>query len=424
MRRRHREPADCLPVTADQRDRMLSKLQGRIGLNGPAGIDTRLVGMLVTLAAVWAILEVLTGGTFLSARNLYNLSLQVTVVAIMATGMVLLIVARQIDLSVGSLLGFLSVAGALFQTEVLDVAGANTWWITLLAMLAAGAVLGAAQGALVAYANIPAFVVTLGGLLFFRNAAYFINQGETIAPLNATFQRLGGGLGGAVGETWSWALCAAAVVFVIWRAVAQRRRQSSYGLTSRPFWVDVALSAAAVVAIMAFTMVMNAYLHPTTGEPMGIPVPVIVLIAVVGAMSVLARRSRFGSHVFAYGGNPEATKLAGVDTRRLILKTFALMGLLCGLAAAVISARLNAGASATGTMTELNVIAAAVIGGTSLAGGVGTITGAVLGALFMQSLESGMILLGIPSPLQKMMLALVLILAVWVDHRARKVVVT
>jgi len=395
-----------------------------IGREAPAGFDTRLVGMLAILALVWAVLQMLTGGTFLSARNLYNLALQVTVVAILTTGMVLLIVARQIDLSVGSLLGFLSVAGALIQTELLAVDGAQTWWLTLLAMLAAGALIGASQGALVAYGNIPSFVVTLAGLLFFRNAAYFINMGETIAPLNATFQRLGGGLGGAIGERWSWLLCAAALAFVLWRTVSQRRQQERFRLAARPLWQDASLAALPAAGIVGFTLVMNSYAHPVTGLPMGIPVPVLLLIAVVAAMSVLARQRVFGRHVFAYGGNPEAARLAGVDARRLIVKLFALMGLLCGLAAAVISARLNAGASATGTMTELSVIAAAVIGGTSLAGGVGSVAGAVLGALFMQSLESGMILLGMPSPLQKMMLALVLVLAVWADHRARRVVVT
>jgi D-xylose transport system permease protein len=391
---------------------------------GPAGIDTRLVGMLGVLGAVWIVLELLTGGTFLSARNLYNLSVQVTVVAIMTTGMVLLIVARQIDLSVGSLLGFLSVAGAMTQTRLLNVDDAQTWWLTLAAMLSAGAAIGAVQGALVAYANIPSFVVTLGGLLFFRNAAYFINQGETIAPLNESFQRLGGGTGGAIGPTWSWVFCSVALCFVVWQAVSRRRLQKRFGLGSRALWLDVALTAAAAAAVVVFTLVMNGYSNPRTGAAMGIPVPVILLIGVVGAMSVLAQRSRFGSHLFAYGGNPEAAKLAGVNTQFLILRAFALMGLLCGLAAAIISARLNAGASATGTMVELSVIAAAVIGGTSLAGGVGRISGAVLGALFMQSLESGMILLGISSPLQKMVLAVVLILAVWADHRARKVVVT
>jgi D-xylose transport system permease protein len=153
---------------------------------------------------------------------------------------------------------------------------------------------------------------------------------------------------------------------------------------------------------------------------MGIPIPVLILIGVAIAVSVLADKHRFGRHVFAMGGSPESAELAGIDTRRQTVLVFMLMGLLCGLASIVITARLNAGASVTGTMTELNVIAAAVIGGTSLAGGVGTIYGGILGALIMQSLENGMILMGVSTPLQKMALAVVLILAVWIDMAYRR----
>ena len=383
-------------------------------------VDPRLAVMLLTLALVWVGLDLLTGGRFLSARNLFNLSLQVTVTGIMATGMVFVIVARQIDLSVGSVMGFMGVAGALVQTDFLPVDGPHTWWIALIAMLAGGAALGALQGALVAYAAIPAFVVTLGGLLFFRNAAYFINKGETIAPLDSTFQLMGGGLQGAIGTTSSWTLCALACAALLARVLLSRGRQERFGVQPRPIVIEAVFTVAGMTAIVAFVAVMNAYKRPGTEIGMGIPVPVLILIGVVFGMSILARCTAFGRHVFAYGGNPEAARLAGIDVRWLILKIFALMGLLTGLAAVVISARLNAGASATGTMAELNVIAAAVIGGTSLAGGVGRIVGAMLGALFMQSLESGMILLGISSPLQKMVLAGVLILAVWADHRARK----
>ena len=184
--------------------------------------------------------------------------------------------------------------------------------------------------------------------------------------------------------------------------------------------MDAALTAAAVALIVAFTAVMNSYEQPQTGIAMGIPIPVLILIAVTLVLTAIARKHRFGRHVFAVGGSPESAELAGIDTRRLTLKVFVLMGLLCGLASIVITARLAAGASATGTMTELNVIAAAVIGGTSLAGGIGTVVGGVIGALVMQSLESGMILLGISTPLQKMILALVLILAVWIDMTYRK----
>jgi len=388
-----------------------------------AGLDARLLVMLLILVAIWLGFDFATHGTFLSARNLFNLSLQVSVVGIMTCGMVLVIVARHIDLSVGSQLGFIGVFGALLQTEILPIDGATTWWLTCLAMLALGALIGLIQGALVAYAGIPSFVVTLGGLLFFRNAAYQINEGRTISPLDQTFQLLGGGLEGTIGAFWSWVVGIVAVAAVALLVLRNRRRRRSHGVEARSPTMDAILIAVWAVLILGFVRVMNAYAQPKTGIAMGIPIPVLILIGVAVVMSIVARKHRFGRHVFAMGGSPESAELAGIDTRRLTMMVFVLMGLLCGLASIVITARLNAGASVTGTMTELNVIAAAVIGGTSLAGGVGTIYGGMVGALIMQSLESGMILMGISTPFQKMVLAVVLILAVWIDmtYRRRRV---
>jgi len=383
-------------------------------------LDPRLLAMLGVLLAVWLGFDLLTGGLFLTARNLFNLSLQVAVVGIMATGMVLVIVARHIDLSVGSQVGVIGVLGALVQTAWLTPGAPNTWWLACLAMLAAGGLIGLVQGMLVAYARIPSFVVTLGGLLFFRNAAYQLNDGKTVAPLDETFQLLGGGLHGTIGAFWSWAAGLLAVAAIAWAAAATRRRRLQFGFDVRTPLAGAAQVVGWSAAALGFVAVMNAYKRPGTGEAMGIAIPVLILGGVTLLMTILARRHRFGRHVYAVGGNPESAELAGIDIRRVTVKIFAVMGLLCGLASIVITARLNAGATATGTMTELNVIAATVIGGTSLAGGSGTIYGAVLGAVVMQSLESGMILMGVPSPSQKMVLAVVLILAVWLDMAWRR----
>ena len=385
-----------------------------------AGIDVRLLAMLFVLIVIWLAFDALTGGLFLTPRNLFNLSLQVAVVGIMACGMVLVIVSRHIDLSVGSQLGFIGVFGAVLQTQILPVDGGATWWITCLAMLAAGGLIGLLQGGLVAYAGIPSFVVTLGGLLFFRNAAYQINEGRTISPLNETFQLLGGGLDGTIGAFWSWVAGGLAILAVAATVARARQRRRGHGVAQRPLAADVALILVWTVLIAGFVVVMNAYRQPRTGIAMGIPIPVLILLCVALVMAVVARKHRFGRHIFAMGGSPENAELAGIATRRLTVRVFVLMGVLCGLASIVVTARLNAGASVTGTMTELNVIAAAVIGGTSLAGGIGTITGGVIGALIMQSLESGMILMGTPTPLQKMVLAVVLILAVWIDMAYRR----
>ena len=386
-----------------------------------AGLDVRLLAMLMVMAVIWICLNVLTTGNFLTPRNLFNLSLQVAVVGIMSCGMVLVIVSRHIDLSVGSQIGFIGVFGALLQNSILPIDNWATCWIAVLAMLGAGLLIGLAQGLLIAYGGVPSFVITLGGLLFFRNAAFYINSGVTIAPLNKTFQLLGGGLDGTIGAFWSWVVCAASIAVVVvfvWRGA---RRRTAHGVAARSPAMQILLISIWSVFIVVFTVIMNSYAQPRSHIPMGIPIPVLILIGVTVVMSAVASKHRFGRHVFAMGGSPESAELAGIDTRRLTVAVFVIMGLLCGLASIVITARLNAGASVTGTMTELNVIAATVIGGTSLAGGVGTVYGAIVGALIMQSLESGMILMGVATPLQRMVLALVLIAAVWVDMAYRRV---
>ena len=382
----------------------------------------RLMAMVLVLIAIWIAFGAGTGGTFLSARNLFNLSLQVAVVGIMATGMVMIIVGRHIDLSVGSQIGFIGVVGALVQTHIMTIDNPAAWWTSSLVMLATGALIGALQGSLVAYVGIPSFVVTLGGLMFFRNAAYLLNEGKTISPLNSTFQLLGGGLYGSIGAFWSWAFGILGVVAVVGYITRGRLRRQRRNFPVRPLAVDTGLALAWSIVIIGFVMVMNAYQQPNTSVSMGIPIPVLILLAVGLLMASIARKHRFGRHVFAMGGNPDSAALAGIDTRKVTLKLFVMMGLLCGLASIVVTARLNAAASVTGTMTELSVIAAAVIGGTSLAGGVGTIAGGLLGALIMQSLQSGMILMGVSTPLQNMILAAVLILAVFIDmtYRRRK----
>ena len=293
-----------------------------------AGLDVRLLAMLLVLATIWLGLNVLTGGIFLTPRNLFNLSLQVAVVGIMSCGMVLVIVSRHIDLSVGSQIGFIGVFGALLQTSVLSIDAPSTWWIAVLAMLGAGLLIGLVQGLLIAYGGVPSFVITLGGLLFFRNAAFYINSGVTIAPLNKTFQLLGGGLDGTIGAFWSWVVCAAAVIAVVTTVWRSARRRALHGMATRSPAMLVLLIAIWSLCIVFLTAVMNAYKQPRSNISMGLPIPVLILIGVTVAMSAIASKHRFGRHVFAMGGNPESAELAGIDTRRLTVAVFALMGLL------------------------------------------------------------------------------------------------
>ena len=410
-----------------------------------AEVDTRLFGMVIALAVIWLGFNVVSDGSFLTARNLWNLSVQSASIGIMATGMVLVIVSRNIDLSVGSLLGFLAYTMAFVQIEVIPKAldlGLNqpyTWIVALAIGLLAGAALGAVQGVIIGYGGVPSFIVTLGGLLIFRGLIWsYPPKGQTLAPMDTIFRLLGGGPVGSLGETLSWAVGILACAFIVFNAFRSRRRKRHYGFQLRPMWAEIALNGFMIVAVLGAVAVANAYPWPPAlatqyAEQHGIPIPagglniptgianpVLILIGVTIVMTYIATRRRFGRNVYAMGGNPEAARLGGINTRRTIVKIFALMGLLVGISAAVQSARLNAGITNLGVQNELDVISAAVIGGTSFAGGIGSIPGAVLGAVVMQSLRSGMFLLNVDSPTQDIVVGIVLVSAVGLDSYLRR----
>jgi D-xylose transport system permease protein len=398
-------------------------------------IDTRLFGLAIALIAIWIAFHILSGGDFLTARNLWNLSVQSTSIAIMATGMVLIIVSRNIDLSVGSLLGFLGYTMALVQTDGvlsffgIDVSASGLQgkayvWVAAIAFgLLLGALVGGLQGFLVAYAGVPSFIVTLGGFLIWRGLIFRIGgkQGQTLAPVNSTFQLLGGGAKGSLGDWKSWVLALLGCAGIVLSLVLARRRRRRYELGVRPIWAEVGLGVVGCGAVIAGVgLIANRYESPITHNPTGVAYPVVILIVVTLLMTYLARRRRFGRYVYAYGGNPEAAELGGINTRRTVMMTFVLMGVLCAVSATIQTARLNAAVTNLGVQNELDVIAAAVIGGTSFAGGIGTIPGAVLGAIVMQSLRSGMVLLKIDSPSQDIVVGVVLVTAVAIDAALRQ----
>jgi D-xylose transport system permease protein len=404
--------------------------------------DTRMLGMVGALLLIWIAFHVLSGGLFLTPRNLWNLSVQSSSVAIMATGMVLVIVTRNIDLSIGSMLGFIGMVMGVIQADVLPkligFENPATWALTLATGLTLGAILGAFQGYLIAYLGIPAFIVTLGGLLVWRGAAWWVTSGQTVAPLDDTFKLIGGGPEGSIGALWSWVVglaACAAIVLLLAHGRAQRQRVR---FTLRPIAAEVFVGGIACALILAAVAVVNAYAWPIGSVRRyaeanhvalpegglfishGIAIPVLIAIGVGVAMTFLATRTRFGRYVYAIGGNPEAAELAGINTRWAIMKVFMLMGILAAIAGAVSIARLDAATNSEGTLAELLVIAASVIGGTSLAGGVGTVAGAMLGAVLMQSLQSGMVLLGVDTPLQNIVVGAVLVVAVWLDILYRR----
>ena len=399
-------------------------------------IDTRLLGMVAALAVIWIGFHIISDGKFITSRNLWNLSVQSTSIAIMATGMVLIIVTRNIDLSVGALLGFLGYTMALVQTDgVISIFGLNlsidvlkddhwyTWLVALAIGLLLGAIIGGIQGFVIAYVGVPAFIVTLGGFLAWRGMIFRTGgkQGQTLGPLDDTFRYLGGAPDRSLGDALSWVVVVLACAGIVFSIVMARQRRSRHDLVVRSMATDVAFAAVGCgIVVLGVWLIAIKYASPISGDPVGIAYPVLILIGITLGMTYLARRRRFGRYVYAYGGNPEAAELGGINTRKTITYTYVVMGMLCAVSAAIQTARLNSATTNLGVQNELDVIAAAVIGGTSFSGGIGTIPGAVLGAVVMQSLRSGMSLLNIDSPTQDIVVGVVLVTAVAIDALLRE----
>ena len=414
-------------------------------------VDPRLFGMIGALVVIWIGFDIASDGLFLTPRNLYNLSLQTSSVAIMAIGMVMIIVTRQIDLAAGSVLGVLGMLMGVFQARILPdhvfaYESAGIWPATVLFGIVCGLIIGAFHGWLIGFLGIPAFVVTLAGLLVWRGAAWWVTTGQTVSPLDERFELLGGGVFGTIGVqlgSWSsWVVGLIAVALLAFGAARDRRKRTAYGFPVRAMWAESFVVGIQCVVVLAFVAVMQAYEMPVVAAkrfaeargmvvpedgvhiPEGIPIPVLIVIGLAIVFTVLLTRSRFGRYVYAIGGNPEAANLAGISNKRMIFWVFVVMGLLTAISAVVASARLQAADNALGTGDELRVIASAVIGGTSLMGGIGTIPGAILGAVVIQSLQSGMTLLGADSSIQNIATGIVLVLAVYLDsiyQRRRKV---
>ena len=410
-------------------------------------VDTRVVGMVIALAVIWIGFDIagklITGnGLFLTPRNLWNLLVQTSSISVMATGMVLIIVMRHIDLSVGSVLGFIAVVIAYLQVYFLPhYFEAGSPWIWILSMIAGlilGSIIGAIHGALVAYTGIPSFIVTLSGLMFWRGAAFKIASGETIAPLDPTYALIGGGPYGSIGAFWSWVVGVIACIGVVWGLRYGRVQRNRFHFPLRPIWAEMLVGVVMCAAIIGTVMLVNSYYwprgvinqyaaaHNITVPPEGLfiahgfAMPVLIALAVGLIMTFVTNRTLFGRYVYAIGGNPEAVELAGINTKKITIMAFTIMGLLAAVSAVVATARLNAAAIALGTTDELYVIAATVIGGTSLAGGTGTVFGAIFGALIMWSIQTGMTLLGFDTPVLQMTLGVVLSFAVWLDHIYRR----
>jgi D-xylose transport system permease protein len=437
-------------------------------------LDTRMLGMVAALIVVWCVFDIwsgvlrpssgLFGGSFLTPRNLWTLLVQTSSIAIMATGMVLVIVMRHIDLSVGSMLSLVAVSTGIIQVHILGpalgIGHPAIWIIAVVFAIVLGILIGAFNGFLIAYGQIPAFIVTLGGLIAYSGVAFLVSEGVTVAPMDKTFKIMGGSVAaGWFGPFWSWTLAVIACVVIVLSILHGRRQRIRFKFPLRPVWAETTLAVIGSAVVLGITAVINSYPWPfgvvrqyaaennitvppgvadrsgdaicTDGERVvqcvdglvqytGYALPVMIAVAIGITMTFVATRTRFGRYVYAVGGNPEAAELAGINTKLLTVKVFALMGALVAISAIISSARLDAATIALGTLNELYVIAAAVIGGTSLAGGLGTIYGAMIGALMMQSIQSGMALLNLPAAYQNIVVGAVLVLAVWLDQVYRR----
>ena len=351
-------------------------------------------------------------GIFLQPRNLSNLMTQMSVTAIIAVGMLMVIVSGNIDLSVGSVLG-LAGGIAAYSLTVMEFGLP----VAIIAAIVIGIAIGLFQGALTAYLNIPAFIVTLGGLLAWRGAVKWLLGGNTIPISNETFRAIGNA---NLPEIAGWVLAAVGVAAVLFMAYRKAVSVKKYGLGEPNYPKELLRAVIPTAAVIVFIFVMNAERGSSLVQENGVPVPVVILVAVALVGAFLMNSTVFGRYLYAIGGNPEAARLSGINNKKNILKVYALLGALTGIAALIFTARVNSAAPDAGVLKELDAIAACVIGGASLMGGRGTIFGACLGALIMASLDNGMSLLNVRDFMQDIIKGSILVAAVGLDMMGRR----
>ncbi|MES2615886.1 MAG: sugar ABC transporter permease [Bdellovibrionota bacterium] len=404
--------------------------------------------MLIALAVIWLVFTYLTGSLFLSPRNLSNLFLQSSTIGILAIGMTLVLVSGHLDLSVGSVAGFVGATAAVLQVN-------HNWSTgpTIIASLIIGVVIGLWQGYWISYRKIPAFIVTLSSMIAFRGAILGITGGRTLGPMNDNFKLVGQGyvpslffkpvtqldaMGNVVKDSFgepvsgfqsifsntfymgdhppfngvTVLLAVVCIVSYIFFQLKKRNSRIKYGFDVLPGSFEFARIFFFTLLIAAFFSVMAVY--------MGIPYAVLIVLILGLVFSVLTNSTTFGRHLYAMGGNVEAAKLSGINVKLRVLGVFVLMGLLTAIAGLVLTARLNAATTAAGQNFELDAISAAIIGGTSTMGGVGTVFGSIIGALVMASLDNGMSLLDLDITWQYVVKGGILLLAVWIDISTRK----
>jgi putative multiple sugar transport system permease protein len=364
-------------------------------------------GMLLALVVIIVFFQIMTNGTLLQPLNITNLILQNSYIVVMALGMLLVIVAGHIDLSVGSVAAFTGAVAAVMmvQMELSPI-------LAVAACLLIGAIIGAVQGFWIAYMKMPAFIVTLAGMLVFRGLTLVLLQGQSIGPFPIDFQRLSSGFIPDFGETGDLhittliigAILAASIVYL---DIRDRNNQLKFNVAVTPLVIFILQNMLIVVALMGLCYLLASY--------NGLPNVLIALFVLIAFYTFITKRSVIGRRIYALGGNVRAAKLSGVNTERLTFYTFINMGILAALAGLIFAARLNSATPKAGNGFELDVIAAAFIGGASASGGIGTVIGAVIGAFIMGVMNNGMSIIGIGIDWQQAIKGLVLLFAVFFD---------
>jgi D-xylose transport system permease protein len=369
--------------------------------------------ILLALIGIWAIFFITTDGTYLAPQNISNLFRQMSVTAFLAAGMVLVIVTGNIDLSVGKLAGFVSVVAAYLQ--------ANFWYkylpdqpllsavLTVIASLLVGSLFGALQGYIISYLRVPSFIVTLGGQWLLTGLILVVTAGKTIPANQPWFEDIAQGY---VPITWGWIFGAVVIAFLFWNMFRSRQNKRKHGFELQNIYIDLLTVGFSSLVILIYVYNVNSY--------KGIQNPVLLLAITAMIMIYVSNNTRFGRYSYAIGGNRDAARLSGINISGMIFNIFVLMGFLSGVGGVVLASYVGYGTTAAGAGYELDAIASCILGGTSTLGGIGTIQGAMIGALIIASLSTGLQMMNVAPAWQYVLKAIVLVLAVLADVYFKK----
>lgn len=374
-----------------------SEKEKKFGLN--VIFKSKMTTILIATAAIWILFTILTDGNFLTTRNLSNLFRQMSITGVLAIGMVFVIILGEIDLSAGSTLGLLGGIAAIL----------NVWFgfsviPTVVITLILGVIMGAWNGYWIAFRNVPSFIVTLASMLVFRGVLIGITGGNTVAPLSADFKAIGQAY---LPTAFGYVLVALAIASSAYLILNNRNNKIKYNIQVKPMAFDVLTIVGIGVVSLVLVLILNDY--------QGFPIPAFIMLILALILAFVGTKTIFGRRVYGIGGNRDAARLSGINVKKHIIIIYSVLGLLCAVAGILLTTRLNAGSVSAGQNAEMDAIASCVIGGASLAGGSGTVVGALVGALVMASIDNGMSMMNTPTFWQYIVKGLILLIAVWMD---------